>query len=131
MDQLQTCLLFGDNNKRVWHITDQTLENKSVNSFNRYNLMKNLTTYQSQKVLYRFFPKNELFTQVIPLGDILACILISKQCYDYFVTKYHIQKSAIFLSCKCYKPEGTIYRYTPAKRYYIPDNTFWPNIICC
>ena len=33
---------FGDNNKRVWHMTDQTLENRSVNSFNRYNLMKNL-----------------------------------------------------------------------------------------
>ena len=42
VDQLQTCLLFGDNNKRVWHMTDQTLENKSVNSCNRYNLMKNL-----------------------------------------------------------------------------------------
>ena len=42
MDQLQACLLFVDNNKRVWHMTDQTLENRSVNSFNRYNLKKNL-----------------------------------------------------------------------------------------
>ena len=43
MDQLKACLLFGDNNKRIWHMTDQTLENRSVNSFNRYmyNLMKN------------------------------------------------------------------------------------------
>ena len=41
MDQLQACLLFGDNNKRVWHMRDQTRENRSVNSFNRYNLMKN------------------------------------------------------------------------------------------
>ena len=37
MDQLQACLLFEDNN-----MTDQTLANRSVNSFNMYNLMKNL-----------------------------------------------------------------------------------------
>ena len=39
MDQLQACLLFGDNNKRVWHMTDQTRENRSVISVNMYNLM--------------------------------------------------------------------------------------------